>query len=80
MQGKPQLALIQAYSPLEDENMSSSKLFHISTHGSDSSTDAGIQKLLTDFGDLFLEPQSLPPFREGFNHQIPLLANANLVS
>ena len=39
-----------------------------------------LQSLLSSYSDLFEEPTSLPPFREGFDHTIPLKAGANPVN
>ena len=36
-----------------------------------------MKQLLTEFTDIFLEPTTLPPFRENHNHKIPLLVGAN---
>lgn len=39
-----------------------------------------LQLLLTEFGDIFLEPTKLPPIRDNHNHKIPLLEGANPVN
>ncbi|KAL8170829.1 hypothetical protein V2J09_022633 [Rumex salicifolius] len=51
-------------------------LSHISATPSDSPPD--LQQLLDDYADLFTPPSELPPFRDGFDHQIPLKSDPSL--
>ncbi|CAM8924213.1 unnamed protein product [Rhodiola kirilowii] len=39
-----------------------------------------LESLLSSYSDLFEEPAELPPLREGFNHSIPLVGDANPVN
>uniref|UniRef100_A0A1J3IVR9 Transposon Ty3-I Gag-Pol polyprotein n=2 Tax=Noccaea caerulescens TaxID=107243 RepID=A0A1J3IVR9_NOCCA len=79
---EPQIALLQVHeitdsnSILEPEAL----LSHISTSESALSDDPHLKSLLEDFNDLFEEPEGLPPFREGFDHTIPLEVGANPVN
>lgn len=81
---QPQIALLQVqevdesedHTPLEPEAL----LSHISTSGADRTDDPTLQSLLSTFADVFEEPNGLPPFREGFDHRIPLEVGANPVN
>lgn len=44
------------------------------------SNDPSLQHLLVSFADLFEEPSDLPPFRDGFDHKIPLETGTNHVN
>ncbi|CAM8972949.1 unnamed protein product [Rhodiola kirilowii] len=44
------------------------------------SKNPALQRLLSCYSDLFEELTKLPPFREGFNHQIPLEVIANPIN
>lgn len=41
------------------------------------SLDPSLLTLLHSYTDLFTPPTTLPPFRPGFNHKIPLLQDSN---
>ena len=81
---QPQIALLQirevdtseTTSPLVPESLFS----HISAPKSELSDDPLLQSLISSYSDLFEEPMNLPPFREGFDHTIPLKADANPVN
>ncbi|XP_022553445.1 uncharacterized protein LOC111203725 [Brassica napus] len=82
---EPQIALIQirevATEDTKDDNFTSELLFsHISATATTNADDPDLLYLLDSFSDIFEEPSSLPPFREGFDHQIPLLAGSNPVN
>lgn len=82
---EPQIALIQvrevATEYPEEDNFTPESLFsHISATATANAEDPALLYLLESFSDIFQEPTSLPPFREGFNHQIPLLAGSNPVN
>lgn len=81
----PQIAMLQVREvneavldsqPITPEGMFS----HISASGTERVHDADIQPLLESYADLFAEPTELPPFRDGFDHQIPLESGANPVN
>lgn len=55
-------------------------LSYISASGTESDIEATLQPLLESYVDLFAEPTHLPPFREGFDHNIPLVLGANPVN
>ncbi|XP_013594359.1 PREDICTED: uncharacterized protein LOC106302390 [Brassica oleracea var. oleracea] len=55
-------------------------LYHIEASGENRDDSGSLQQLLSSFADIFEEPTTLPPYREGFNHKIPLEAGANPVS
>ena len=76
---EPQVAFLQLYNPdsLSDSEASFS---HIAVDESTSTSDGKLQELMNSYGDLFAEPTGLPPFREGFDHQIPVEVGANPVS
>ncbi|CAM8908644.1 unnamed protein product [Rhodiola kirilowii] len=84
MQG-PQIALLQIQevpdSTIHDSAFEPNALIsHISASGPDMSRNSDMQHLLACYSDLFKEPTQLPPFRAGFDHQIPLEAGANPVN
>ncbi|KAL1223554.1 putative mitochondrial protein [Cardamine amara subsp. amara] len=53
---------------------------HISATGAELSNDHNLKSLLEAFYDLFKETNDLPPFREGFNHNISLEVGSNPVN
>lgn len=77
---EPQIALLRlqeldgTQKPLDHASM----LYHVEASGEKDDSGA-LQKLLSSFSDIFEEPSSLPPYREGFNHKIPLEAGENNV-
>lgn len=82
---EPQIALIQLReiddNQEDTQSFTSDILFsHISASGTANADDHALQQLLHAFDDIFQEPKSLPPFRKGFDHQIPLLAGSNPVN
>lgn len=80
---EPQIAMIRVVELPEEEPSTlqpEALLSHISTSGTDMTTDPALQTLLDDFSVLFEEPTSLPPFRDGFDHRIPLEKGANPVN
>ncbi|XP_048596340.1 uncharacterized protein LOC106362703 [Brassica napus] len=82
---EPQLALLhirELDSTLETHQTldPATLLYHIEASGANTDDNEPLQQLLASFADIFEEPTSLPPYREGFNHKIPLEAGANPVS
>lgn len=80
---EPQIAMIRVVELPEEEPSTlqpEALLSHISTSSTDMATDPALQTLLDDFSVLFEEPTSLPPFRDGFDHRIPLEKGANPVN
>lgn len=80
---QPQIAVIQLREVTADNSQSlqpSSLLSHLSAAQSDMENDPRLQALLSDFSTLFEEPVELPPFRDGFDHRIPLESGANPVN
>lgn len=76
---EPQVAFLQ----LCDSELSAepeAMLSHINVDNSTSSNDDALQLLLGSYEDLFAEPTELPPFRQGFDHQIPVEVGANPLS
>lgn len=43
-------------------------------------TDSGLKELLREYGDIFEEPQTLPPHRVHHDHQIPLMEGSNPIN
>lgn len=82
---EPQIALIQLRE-IDDRteaqpDFNPAMLFsHISASATTNTDDPHLQQLLSSYSDIFEEPKSLPPFREGFDHQIPLLAGSDPVN
>lgn len=54
-----------------------SSFLHISPTGPDMNHDPALLNLLHSYQDLFTQPTTLPPFRTGFDHKIPLLQGSN---
>lgn len=54
--------------------------YHIDVSNPETDDDGALQRLLESYSDIFSEPSSLPPYREGFNHKIPLEAGSNPVN
>lgn len=81
---QPQIAMLQireVVSSDEDPQLLPESLFsHISTPQSTLFDDPQRHSLLASYSDLFDEPTGLPPFREGFDHTIPLETGANSVN
>ncbi|WZY94198.1 hypothetical protein YC2023_066527 [Brassica napus] len=80
---EPQTALLQVVELSANTNhhlLPEAPLSHISTSGTDMTDDQDLQHLLGDFAVLFDEPTELPPFRDGFDHRIPLESGANPVN
>lgn len=78
MTGNPQIALLQVHQIQLDQNDCHSgtldpTLFNISVSSTASQENPQLQQLLTTFSDLFENPTTLPPFREGFDHKIPII-------
>ncbi|KAL0847723.1 hypothetical protein Bca101_020969 [Brassica carinata] len=80
---QPQIAMLQVVElTLEDSStlQPEALLSHISASGATMENHPDLQRLLGDFTILFEEPSELPPFRDGFDHRIPLEAGANPVN
>lgn len=75
-----QIAFLQLLPTEEKQAEEVSMLSHISVSGPADSNDSDLQVLLSSFADIFAEPNELPPFREGFDHQIPLAIGSNPVN
>lgn len=74
----PHVALLSVSEALNsDSSTKTSSLLHPSTNGDDMGSNPVLQELLSSFTDLFTPPSTLPPFRDGFNHKIHLLAGSN---
>ncbi|CAM8925392.1 unnamed protein product [Rhodiola kirilowii] len=80
----PQIALLQVreFSETNTPLLETSPLIlsHIAVTGADMGKDIALQQLLSSYSDLFEELLTLPPFREGFNHQIPVVEGANPIN
>lgn len=81
---QPQIALlrIREIDNSSDDNTLSddASLSFIAAEQTDLSNDPILQQLLQSFADIFEEPVGLPPFREGFDHRVPLETGANPVN
>lgn len=79
----PQIAMLQVVE-LPDESSPTLQpealLSHISASGDTMESNPDLLHLLEDFTVLFEDPSELPPFREGFDHRIPLETGANPVN
>lgn len=73
LQDNPELAMLQIHS-------ATPKISHISAFDTDLSCKTDIDALLVQFEEVMVAPSDLPPFRQGFDHRIPLLHGANPVS
>ena len=82
---EPQLALLHLrevdntilpQQPLTPEDI----FYHIEASDPKLDMNGALTQLLGSYTDIFEEPSSLPPFREGFNHKIPLESGANPVN
>ncbi|CAA7035404.1 unnamed protein product [Microthlaspi erraticum] len=77
LQKGPHIAMLQIRELGTDDTEQKSLLSHISTSNTKSSLTTAVQSLIDQYDDLFITPTELPPFREGFDHQIPLETGAN---
>ncbi|CAL9248404.1 unnamed protein product, partial [Arabidopsis halleri] len=79
---EPQIALLQVREINETSPaLEPAALFsHISASDTTVENDPSLQSLLHSHANLFAEPQGLPPFRDGFDHKIPLVTGSNPVS
>ncbi|CAN7067397.1 unnamed protein product [Brassica rapa subsp. trilocularis] len=80
---QPQIAVLQIREVTNDSSPSLNPaclLSHLAAPHSEMESDPNLQALLNDFSNLFEEPADLPPFRDGFDHHIPLESNANPVN
>lgn len=83
---EPQIALLhfrevvdtteEAQPPLIPETI----LYHIEASGAELDETGSLERLLGSYQDIFEEPSALPPYREGFNHKIPLESGANPIN
>lgn len=64
-----QLNMIYTYKNTEDSPLS---LRVLSSEAGQKSLKGGIERLIHEYGDIFTEPTSLPPFRTNHNHKIVL--------
>lgn len=78
---EPQIALlhlreldgtVKTQQPLDSATI----LYHIEASGENMDENGSLQQLLSSFADIFEEPTHLPPYRDGFNHKIPLETGA----
>ncbi|CAL9238184.1 unnamed protein product, partial [Arabidopsis halleri] len=79
---EPQIALLQVREINETSPaLEPAALFsHISASDTTVENDPSLQSLLHSHANLFAEPQGLQPFRDGFDHKIPLVTGSNPVS
>lgn len=82
---EPQIALLhlrevddtdETQQPLDPETI----LYHIEASGAERDNTGSLDQLLESYTDVFDEPSTLPPYREGFNHKIPLESGANPIN
>lgn len=64
-----QLNMIYTYENTEDSPLS---LRVLSSEAGQKSLKGGIERLRHEYGDIFIEPTSLPPFKTNHNHKIVL--------
>lgn len=79
----PQIAFLQLRELLEHTSVNTlqpNSFYHISVSGAPTSNNTDLQNLLSLYSDIFETPNSLPPFREGFDHRIPLNPGSNPIS
>lgn len=62
--------------PLDPETI----LYNIEASGEERDNTGSLDQLLESYKDIFDEPSTLPPYREGFNHKIPLESGANPIN
>ena len=82
---EPQIALLhlrevddtdETQQPLDPKTI----LHHIEASGTERDNTGSLDQLLESYKDIFDEPSTLPPYREGFNHKIPLESGANPIN
>lgn len=61
--------MMQLYA-LQDED--AYPQMHLPENSPAQETPEALHQLLQEFSEVFTDPTSLPPFRDGFDHQIPL--------
>ncbi|XP_056860229.1 uncharacterized protein LOC130508648 [Raphanus sativus] len=81
---EPQLALLHLRENRETESPQGLNpeaiLYHIEASNTELDTSGSLQRLIESYSDIFDDPTELPPFRQGFNHKIPLESGANPVN
>lgn len=77
VQQEGQLSMLQLYAIHEDDSMPDFQV-HPVTQPNNQKPD--IQCLLQQFPEVFADHEGLPPFRSGFDHQIPLKEGSNPVN
>lgn len=74
-----QLTLLQVIDPSDTDP--DATVCHISPQGdNDRANDVNLQQLLVEFSDLFQVPSELPPFRQGFDHHIPIVPDTSPIN
>ncbi|XP_056850923.1 uncharacterized protein LOC108825184 [Raphanus sativus] len=80
----PQLALLhlrEIDETTEQEPLEPETIFcHIEASETENDNSGSLERLLDSYTDVFDEPSTLPPYRAGFNHKIPLEAGSNPVN